>query len=230
MLILALDTSSPAGSIALLNDGRLIAEWTVGNAGTHSNWLMKAIDTLLATSGFSVKDIGLYPLTIGPGSFTGLRIGISTVKGLAWPLGKMTAGVSTLKALALNLRYSESTVCPVLDARKGEVYSALYRFEGGELKTILPDANLKPEELFRAISEKVSGPVIFSGSGLSVYGGLISSSVKEAVFAPEPLWLVRASNVALLALSMGEEGYVSAAQLAPVYLRKSEAELKEKAR
>ena len=226
MKILAFDTSSTSGSIALLDDRRLIGECTAGDVGTHADWLMPAVDTLLKSSSVRINEIDLFAASVGPGSFTGLRVGISAVKGLAWALKKNVAGVSTLKSLALNLRYSSQLVCPVLDARKGELYAALYSFMGDKPETLLEESALPPEKLFRFLQTEARGrKVVFLGGGLKVYSDAIKSAVKDAVLAPEPLWHVRASNIALLA----SEDYtrnVAPEMLSPVYLRKSEVELK----
>ncbi|MBI5587092.1 MAG: tRNA (adenosine(37)-N6)-threonylcarbamoyltransferase complex dimerization subunit type 1 TsaB [Deltaproteobacteria bacterium] len=224
MLVLAFDTSSPSGSVAIVRDGALVAELTVGNVGTHADWLMNAVTRLLGSAGIDIKEVDLFAVDNGPGSFTGLRIGVATVKGLAWALGKKVAGVSTLESLALNLRYSGLVVCPLLDARKGEVYSALYRFNGAATSAVMEDSVMAPEALFRAASE-VGSPVVFLGGGLNVYGEAVRKNVKGALVAPEALWHIRASNVALLALQ-NPSAASDPSELLPAYLRKSEAELK----
>ncbi|MBW7956637.1 MAG: tRNA (adenosine(37)-N6)-threonylcarbamoyltransferase complex dimerization subunit type 1 TsaB [Deltaproteobacteria bacterium] len=228
MKILAIDTSSQSGSIALLEDRRLISEWTVGDAGTHSNWLLKSLEAHLKNAGQKLDEIDLFAIDVGPGSFTGLRIGISALKGLAWPLGKDIAGVSTLASLAMNLPYSARVVCPVLDARKGEVYTALYETMSGLPKAVMPDSAMRPEALLKEIEGRgLEGEIVFLGSGLSVYMELLVETLRDAYAAPPHLWHIRASNVGLLAFEHAGEA-VSPAELVPVYLRKSEAELKSK--
>ncbi len=229
MKVLAVDTSSFSGSIALVSDNRLVAELTVGHVGTHSEWLLESIKSLLESADTPVQSIDLFAAAAGPGSFTGLRIGVSAIKGLAWSMKKPVSRVSTLRALALNAAFSCYTVCPVLDARKKELYAALYRAKGNTMEPLLKDSVLGPEALLEAVAEKTDGPVLFLGNGLSVYRGLIEREVKEALFAPEPLWHIRASNIALLAVEK-EGGPVSALELAPLYLRRSEAELKTEGR
>ncbi len=242
MLILAIDTSTFSGSIALVKDGLLVQELTSGDVGTHSNWLMPNISALLVGVHVDPEEVDYIALTNGPGSFTGLRIGVSVVKGLAWMLGKKVIGVSTLEALAYNLRYSSTLVCPMLDARKGEVYAALYRFTGGEpgrAEAVMKDSALSPELLIERLKE-IAGPaghsmpgvpVIFTGSGLNRYGDLLADRVQGALFARQPLWHVRASNVAEIAFEAVKTGKETVAViesdgLKPLYLRKSEAELK----
>ncbi len=226
MKILAIDTSSTSGSIALLDDRRLVSEWTVGDAGTHSNWLLKSIDAHLKSAGRGLDEIDLFAVDIGPGSFTGLRIGISALKGLAWPLGRKIAGVSTLASLAMNIPYSGRVVCPVLDARKGEVYTALYDTMSGLPRAVMPDSVLPPRSLVKEIEARgLEGDVVFLGSGLSVYMETLVGTLRDAYAAPQHLWHIRASNVGLLAFESAGEA-VSPAELVPIYLRKSEAELK----
>jgi tRNA threonylcarbamoyladenosine biosynthesis protein TsaB len=232
VLILALDTSSTSGSIALVSGSRLISEWTVGDVGTHADWLMRNVAAMLSSRGITPQEIDLFAATQGPGSFTGLRIGITTLKGLAWTSGKKVVGVSTLEVLARNFTETSMVVCPVLDARKAEVYTALYRTEDGRPRAVLEDSALPPSELVARIeglrsAGEIRGPVLFTGSGLDVYGKTLLRDVEGAVAAPEPLWHVRASNVALAAVQ--EHGRaVQPTAFTPVYLRKSEAELKAK--
>lgn len=230
MKILAVDTSTQSGSVALLEENTLIAEWTMGDAGVHARWLMPNLESLLKGAGRSINEVDVFSVTVGPGSFTGLRIGVSSIKGIAWALEKRVLGVSTLEALASNLRYSSMTVCPILDARKGEVYAALFRFVNGKMETVLKDTAIKPGALFKAIRDGgITGETVFLGSGLKICAKEIEESLKGALIAPPPFWHIRASNVAFIASSRitegGEEPW-KAQWLAPVYLRKSEAEIK----
>jgi len=224
--IAAFDTSSSSGSIAILDDDRLVAEVTVARPGLHAEWLLAAFGGMLKDIGAAVSDIDLYAVGAGPGSFTGLRIGISAVKGLAWACGKRVAGVSTLEALAMNLRSSNTAVCPILDARKGEVYAAVYGFDGAFRRVIIEEAAFKPAILFDRIREAgLADAVIFLGNGLSSYRDAVTDNLPGAGITPAALWHVRALNVALLALDAPDKA-VEPDVLVPVYLRKSEVELK----
>ncbi|GMR04902.1 MAG: tRNA (adenosine(37)-N6)-threonylcarbamoyltransferase complex dimerization subunit type 1 TsaB [Thermodesulfobacteriota bacterium] len=227
--ILAIDASTRSGSVALFYGPAFIAETTVADVGTHADWLMKAVASLLEDTATPVKEINLFAYTQGPGSFTGLRVGVSTIKGLAWAAQRPVAGVSTLETLAYNARYSPYPLCPVLDARKGEVYTALYRFSGESAETLVPDSALTPEALIKVLRDGgyADGPVVFLGSGLDVYSDLIKDNLSNAVFAPAHLWHVRASNIALIARHKGLAG-LSPGEAKPFYLRKSEAEIKRK--
>ena len=226
MRILAISTSSASGSVALVEKDGVVAELASGAAENHSRWLLKSIKALLEGAGRSIGEIDLFAVDVGPGSFTGIRVGVSTVKGLAWPSNRKAAGVSTLKALAMNISPSERPVCPVLDARKGEVYAALYLRKDGRFEELMGEAAIKPQTLFDRVNELCPGPVVFVGGGLGVYGNEILKNIKGAELAPETLWRIRASNVALLAR---DAALIGPEALSPVYLRKSEAELKTKA-
>jgi tRNA threonylcarbamoyladenosine biosynthesis protein TsaB len=154
-----------------------------------------------------------------------LRIGISTLKGLAWPLGKKAVGVSTLAALSMNVPFSTRLVCPVLDARKGEVYTALYDTSEGFPKAVMEDSAMAPEALFAEITRRgLSASVIFLGGGLEVYSKKIVEALPAAMLAPEHS-MVRASAVGRLAFE-SRDSAVDPAGLTPVYLRRSEAEIK----
>lgn len=230
MKIAAFDTSSSSGSIAILDDDRLVAEMTVAQPGVHAQWLLKAFDTMLKDTGLTLPEIDLYAVGAGPGSFTGLRIGVSAVKGLAWACGKRVAGISTLEALAMNLRGSNMAVCPILDARKGEVYAAVYAFNGNAdiSRVIIEEAAFKPDDLFQRIRDcGLDASVIFLGSGLDAYKAAVKANLPDARIAQAALWHVRALNVGLLAIASGEKA-TPPASLTPVYLRKSEVEAKAK--
>lgn len=230
MKILAIDTSTKAGAVALVSGDELLAEESVRDSGAHAIWLMPAIDRVMKGAGVELKDIDLFALAIGPGSFTGLRIGVSTVKGLAWPLKKPVVGVSTLKALAMNFSGSNKVVCPLLDARKKEVYSALYRPPESDnvvaLEALLPDSALRPEALIKEIEARLGegDELVVAGPGLSVYGDLFKERFGEAQCATEEKWYPGAYNLALLALA-GDGTEMDGEAIKPLYLRKSEAEL-----
>ena len=224
MKILAIDTSTPSGSIALLEDDQLIAESTTCIQKTHAERLLPSIKTLLDNIGIKPEDIDGFALTTGPGSFTGLRIGLSTIKGLSWSLNKPVVGVSTLEALAMNIPYSDKPVCPMLDARKKEVYAAVYKCNNNLPECIMPDTALSPDNLINKIKE----PTIFLGDGIKVYGNLIKNMLKDtAVIAPAHLWQIKASSVGLLAWKKFKSGNIESPESIRLnYLRPSEAEIK----
>ncbi|HKZ46929.1 MAG TPA: tRNA (adenosine(37)-N6)-threonylcarbamoyltransferase complex dimerization subunit type 1 TsaB, partial [Thermodesulfobacteriota bacterium] len=157
MKILAIDTSASSGSIALLEDDQVIAELTTCTQKTHVERLLPLIKTLLSSINTKIEDVDGFALTTGPGSFTGLRIGLATIKGLAWSLNKPVVGVSTLEALAMNIPYSDKPICPILDARKKEVYAGIYKCNDNGPTCIMDDATISPQLLIERIKE----PTIF---------------------------------------------------------------------
>jgi tRNA threonylcarbamoyladenosine biosynthesis protein TsaB len=234
MLLLALETSTMTGSVALveapLPEGgpcggeKILAEYTVNLPGTHSERLMPAIDRILQEASLSIGNIQGIALAWGPGSFTGLRIGASTVKGLAYALRVPVVGVPTLDALAQNVRFASYPICPVLDARKKEVYAALFRGDGeGNLQKIGEDWVVSPEKLCSRIAEKT----VFLGSGTEVYGETFKKNLGPlALFAPPELSLPRAVHIARLSLPKFQAGRtLDIFSFTPVYVRRSEAEI-----
>ncbi|MBI3397995.1 MAG: tRNA (adenosine(37)-N6)-threonylcarbamoyltransferase complex dimerization subunit type 1 TsaB [Deltaproteobacteria bacterium] len=223
MKILAIDTSASSGSIALLEDESLIAELTTCIQKTHAERLLPSIKNLLDSIDIKIGDIDGFALTTGPGSFTGLRIGLSTIKGFAWSLNKPIAAVSTLEALAMNLPYSDKPVCPILDARKKELYAAIYRMNNNWPVCVMADTAISPH----ALIERIKEPTIFLGDGVKVYGNLIKDVLEDmAVIAPSHLWPIKASNIGLLAWEKFKSGIVDKPEtIALNYLRASEAEL-----
>lgn len=229
LLILAVDTSTTSGSIALTNSGKLVAQMSEPKVEAHAKWLMRAIDELFSTIEFTIEDVDLFAIANGPGSFTGLRIGVSTVKGLAWSLDKPVVGVSTLRALAMNITEAGALICPVLDARKKELYTALYRSNGGGvLEEVMGDRAIAPAVLFAEI-KGLSGDdsPVFLGTGLEAYKEKIETSVKGAKIAPDELWRIKAVNIAALSTLSGAKS-IKAIELAPLYKRRSEAEINVK--
>lgn len=239
MIILAVETSTLTGSVALVEaplgeDGgrgreKVIGEITLSTPETHSARLMPAIDRLLRETALSIHQVHGIALGLGPGSFTGLRIAVSTVKGLAYSLSVPVVGVSTLDALAYNLRYACTTVCPVLDARKKEVYAALFRGNGeGQLEKISEEWVLNPANL----CSRIPGKTVFLGNGVEIYGGLFQEHLgPRALLAPPELSLPRATNVARLSLSGFRKGItLDLFSFAPSYIRRSEAEIHYEAR
>lgn len=226
MRILAIETSTMMGSVAIMDERGLIAEYRLNIKATHSERLMRIIDEVLRGSGIELKDLDGYAVSIGPGSFTGLRIGLSTVKGLAFTTNKPITAIPTLDALACNIPFSQYMVCPMLDARKKEVYTALFRFtDNGVVSKLTDDCVISPESLLKEIKE----PTVFLGEGANIYRELIKERLGYlAHFAPLSKQLPSAANVAELGLKALISGKVEdPAILIPRYIRKSEAEIKK---
>lgn len=226
-LILSIDTATPCSSVALTlgtrQDGRVIAAFSLTGKVTHSRRLLSVIDLLMAETARTWQDIDGIAISLGPGSFTGLRIGMATAKGLAAAAGKVLIGISTLDALASKC-VSDKLICAVLDARKKEVYAAFYRVGDDGLVTRVSDqAVLPPKDLAAQVME----PVVMVGDGASAYGELFQSLLGErVVLAPAQLHEPSAASLGLLAgekLLRGE--LLDLAEGVPTYIRSSDAEL-----
>jgi tRNA threonylcarbamoyladenosine biosynthesis protein TsaB len=219
MRLLAVETSTLAGGAALLDGDRIVAEHLSDVRVTHSERLLLAIDRLLGDAGWTPRQLDGLAVAIGPGSFTGLRIGLSTVKGLALALGAPVATVPTLDAMAAGLPFAALPVCPVLDARKGEVYTSFYRWKGNGMRREWEYLALAPDDLAARLHE----PVILLGEG-AVH---VRSSYVE--LAPPHRRLPSPATVAVLGAERLRAGdVVPAAELVPLYLRPSEAELRRR--
>ena len=219
MRVLAVETSSLAGGVALLDDDRLVAEYLLDVSVTHSERLLSAVDRVLGDARWTPRELTGLAVAIGPGSFTGLRIALATVKGLALALGVPVAAVPTLDAMAAALPWAALPVCPVLDARKGEVYASCYRWDGGAMRREWDYLALTPA----ALAARLTEPVLVVGDG--------AAAVRSpyARVAPPPRRLPSPACVGALGLERLRRGEtVTAAALAPLYLRPSEAELKRR--
>jgi tRNA threonylcarbamoyladenosine biosynthesis protein TsaB len=223
MKILALDTATKSCSVAVTDEGSLSAELTALKSQTHSKHLMDLIHSVLEISGFSAGDLDGLAVTIGPGSFTGLRIGISAIKGLAYALDKPVVGISTLEVLAWQCADRSYLICPLLDARKGEVYCATYRFEDHQLIQKKKECAIAPE----AVVEDITEPCVFIGNGALIYRKNIKTVLGNlAHFVPKGQDTIRASSIAFMSMQRFEaKDTDEASGLVPRYIRKSDAEL-----
>jgi len=226
MIILGIESSSLVASAAVLGEDRLIAEYTVNNGLTHSQTLMPMIDAVVKSAQIDLKSIDAIAISRGPGSFTGLRIGSATAKGLGLGLDKPLVEVSTLAAMAYGLYgRADALLCPIMDARRQEVYSAVYSFEENGFTTVLEETAGPVSELI----DKLNGlgrRVIFLGDGVPPYRDIIGNSMKTAYsFAPAFLARQRAASVAALGMELFRQGKaIPAEEHSPVYLRVSQAE------
>ena len=222
MKILAFDTSATIASVALCEDTKLLAEYTVNNGNTHSETLLPMIEALLAQFSLSVSDIDLFAVSSGPGSFTGVRIGAATLKGLAFASDKPCIGVSTLHAIAENLSVCKGLICPVMNARRSQVYTALFRSDGKVLERLMPDSAISIAELDKKLAA-FGEPVYFSGDGYGVT--LPALTVTEALDVPDRLRHQSAYSVACVAYAEYLGGNATDdSSLKVNYLRPSQAE------
>ena len=227
MNILAIDTSTSFASIAVAVGEQIVAESLVNTNRTLSARLVPEIERLLATAGLAFSDIDIFASSIGPGSFTGVRGGVATIQGLALAVGKQCAGFSSLAMLAMNFSFSTTLVCPILDARKSEVYAAVYDCSVALPSPRINDCVLPPAVLLDRLAALTGQPVIFVGDGARCYHDQIVERLGEqALFAPFAQHPPRAANGILLALHASRQGeLLEPSQLLPLYLRASDAEL-----
>ena len=224
MKILALETSAKSVSAAV-TDGGVVRAYTYQNTGlTHSRTLMPLVDAMLRESEQSLSDMDLLAVAAGPGSFTGLRIGVSALKGLAWAADKPCCGVSTLEAMAQNLRHMDGLIVCSMDARRSQVYNAVFAAEGGQLTRLTPDRAIALSQL----AEELQGdprPKLVVGDGAQLCYDALTAAGIPAVLAPPNLRMQSAWGVARQALALAQAGQtLSPAQLVPVYHRLSQAE------
>ena len=227
MLILALDSTAQVGSVALCEDEALIAEYTLNTGHTHSETLLPMVESVLKIAGYTADDVDLFVCTAGPGSFTGVRIGAATVKGLAFGKGKPCIGVSTLEVLARNGEALEGILCPAMNARRQQVYNALFEGDGRGLTRLCEDRPLAIAELGAELQEKYpERPVYLMGDGAKlVYDGLAEVLGGRLRLLPERLLNQSGYHAAQAGLRLYREGVrTTDAALTPVYLRPSQAE------
>ena len=224
MLILAFETTAKAGSVALTENGKLLGEFYQNTGMTHSQTLLTMAQDLLKSCGKAVTDVTAVAVAQGPGSFTGVRIGVAAAKGFAWGAQIPCYGISTLEAMAKTLGVYQGYVCPCMDARRSQVYNALFYVNHGEIRRVQPDRAIALADLGEEL-KKLSEPVFLVGDGSVLCYNTLSDSVPGLVLPPEHRMHQRACGVALLAeeaLAAGQTGDGNA--LTPNYLRLSQAE------
>ena len=221
MILFCLDTSGPVAGVALMQDGAVRYEAMAVNAFTHSQSILPMAEEAYAHTGLDISQTDYFAVTVGPGSFTGVRIGVSTVKGLAHAAGKPCIAVDALEAMAAGVMPFDGVICPIQDARAGQVYGAA--FAGGTLERLLPDEPIKLEEyLEKALA--FGRDMLFLGDGMPVHRERIAEILGEkARFAPPHLAFLRPASAAFLAWEKQEEA-VEYTKLSPLYLRPPQAE------
>lgn len=224
MKVLAIDTSTVMASCALLDEENLLGEFSLNQNMGHSENLVPMVKTLLDNLNLKVSDIDLYGVALGPGSFTGLRIGIATVKAFAHVYNKPIVGVSTLEGLAFNVRAS-GVIVPMIDARKNRVYTGIYKWEDGYLNNIEEPTVMEIDELLEHLKENYSN-IIVNGNGIYIHREKIKDKLGDRVeFAPFIQNTCRAASIGELALLKREEGKLeSYFSLVPEYIRQSQAQ------
>ena len=230
MLLLAFETSAKAGSVALLDGDKLLGESYQNTGLTHSQTVMSMAQSLIESCGYTPQDVQAVAVAAGPGSFTGVRIGVAAAKGFAWGAELPCYGVSTLEAMALQLGIWQGYVLPVMDARRQQVYNALFHAQAGGLERLCQDRAISLEMLGEEI-KNLSEPVFLVGDGSILCYNTLKDTVPGLVLPPEHRMHQRAAGVALAALNLiaaGDPG--NGAALEPNYLRLSQAERERLAR
>ncbi|MBI3990983.1 MAG: tRNA (adenosine(37)-N6)-threonylcarbamoyltransferase complex dimerization subunit type 1 TsaB [Candidatus Omnitrophica bacterium] len=225
MKMLAIDTSTSMLSVALGEDGKLLVEYNLFLPVRHSTLLIPILKEVLTRCGITIEEIDSFALSIGPGSFTGLRVGAATVKGLAFAQRKPVVPVPSLDAIAFNTGGCEDLICSIVDAKQNKVYAALYHWKGNRLCRSSMDMLVPVAALLKRIRKQV----LFIGDGIGVYKNEISASLgKKARFAQPSLWYPRASVVLAIAFEMSAQGKaVDVHSLNPVYLYPKECTIKK---
>ena len=225
MKILAIDSSGLVASVAIVEDDNLLGEYTMNYKKTHSQTLLPMLDEVARMMELDMKTIDAIAVSAGPGSFTGLRIGSATAKGLALALGKEIVSVPTVDAMAYNLWGCDKQICPLMDARRQQAYTGRYTFDGGKFITIEPQTVLSIEEIINQVNES-GRETVFLGDGVDVFKEYIEQNITVPYyFAPANNNKQRAASVAVLGAALYEEGKAQPAELhMPVYLRLSQAE------
>ena len=224
MLILAFETSAKAASVALMDENKLLGEHYQNTGLTHSQTLMVMAEDVLKQCGKTVSDVTAVAVAEGPGSFTGVRIGVAAAKGFAWGGEVPCYGISTLEAMAESLGIWQGYVCPCMDARRNQVYNALFYVNHGVLERVTQDRAIALSDLSQEL-KKLDGPIFLVGDGAKLCCNTLSGSVPGLVLPPEHRQHQRAVGVAILAakkIAAGEYGDGNA--LTPNYLRLSQAE------
>lgn len=225
MKILALDSSGLVASVAVTEDDNLLGEYTINYKKTHSQTLLPMLDEVAKMIELDLKTVDAIAVSAGPGSFTGLRIGSATAKGLALALDKKIVSVPTVDALAYNIWNCTDVICPLMDARRQQTYTGLYTFEDGRMQTLLPQCVVQIEEIINKVND-MGKPVVLLGDGVPVFADFIAQHCKVPYqYAPAHCNKQRAASVAALgAILYGEGKAEPAAEHKPDYLRLSQAE------
>lgn len=224
MLILAFETSAKAAGVALHDGEKLLAESYQNTGLTHSQTLLAMAEDLLRQCGHRAQELTAVAVAAGPGSFTGVRIGVAAAKGLAWGGELPCYGVSTLEAMARGMGIYDGTICAVMDARRNQVYNGLFQARQGSLTPLCPDRTIALSELEAELA-RLDGPIYLVGDGSVLTYGALHGTVQNLILPPEHRLHQRAAGVALAALEQiraGKSG--NAAELVPNYLRLSQAE------
>ena len=229
MKILAIDSSSLVASVAVVEDDIMVAEYTINHKKTHSQTLLPMIDEISKMAEIDLSSVDAIAVSGGPGSFTGLRIGSATAKGLGLVWNKPLVHVPTVDAMAYNLYGSDKLICPMMDARRNQTYTGIYEFVDNEFKIVVEQCAISVDELIDKINE-LGKEVIFLGDGVPVFKDILDEKLNvKHTYAPSHMNRQRAGAVAVLGGMYYANGqYEAAAEHEPNYLRQSQAEREAK--
>mgnify|MGYP006367407131 CR=1 FL=1 len=223
MIVLSIDSASKVATAAILDENNLIAEYTINNKLEHSTLIMDIVDKLLKDSNVDIDDIDGFVVSKGPGSFTGLRIGMATVKGLSFGSNKPYVSISSLDALAYSLVNFKGIICPIMDALRSSVYTCLYKGNNGKLEKLIDYSALELDELIALLKEK-GEEVIFTGDAVNKHKEYLLEHLPNANFAPNHLSIIRASSLGELGLEMLLNNEHDDLNSSPFYLKKPQAQ------
>ncbi|MCQ2969356.1 MAG: tRNA (adenosine(37)-N6)-threonylcarbamoyltransferase complex dimerization subunit type 1 TsaB [Clostridium sp.] len=223
MIVLSMDSSSLVTTVALLKDEHLLGEFTLNFKREHSVILMEKIEMLLNDCNIDISEVDGFVVSKGPGSFTGLRIGMATVKGLSMGTNKPYISISSLDALAYSLINFDGIICPIMDALRDSVFTCMYKSSNGELSKVIDYSALSLDELVSTLQEK-DEPVIFTGDGVYKHKEYLLEKLPHAKFAPNHLSVVKASSLGELGMEFLRKGQFDDINSSPLYLKKPQAE------
>ncbi|SPZ50541.1 UGMP family protein [Sarcina ventriculi] len=224
MLVLSVDSSYSTATCALIKDDKILAEINLNDKKQHSVILMRLIDSILKEYEIDINDIDAFIISRGPGSFTGLRIGMATLKGLAFASKKPLISVSTLDALAYNSISFQGIICPIMDALRDNIYTCLYKNENNNLTPLIKEQCLNINELVTILKEQTL-PIIFVGDGVAKHKEFLQENIPNSFFAPNHSNFPKASSVGELGIKKINDGIIeNIDSINPIYLRKSQAE------
>ena len=223
MIVLSMDSSSLVTTVALLKDEHLLGEFTLNFKREHSVILMEKIEMLLKDCNIDISEVDGFVVSKGPGSFTGLRIGMATVKGLSMGSNKPYLSISSLDALAYSLVNFDGIICPIMDALRDSVFTCMYKSSNGELSKIIDYSALSLDELVEVLQQK-NEPVIFTGDGVYKYKEYLLEKLPNTKFAPNHLSVVRASALGELGMELLRKGQYDDMNSSPLYLKNPQAE------
>lgn len=225
-MILAVETSAKSGSAALVDENGIVGEFFINTTLTHSQTLMPMVDNLLKNTGTDINDVSAFAVSKGPGSFTGLRIGIAAIKGMAFALSKPCVAVSTLETVAQSLICENAVICAVMDARRNQFYNAIFSAQYGKINRLTDDRAIMYDKLLKELQEEYYDKhIVLAGDGTNLAFSLMNGNGVQLKKAQTQLMYQRASSVGILAIEKAKKGeFITSSELRAEYLRLPQAQ------